>query len=289
MTNRNLLGRLCGIIALLLLFRTPACADPVLFLVDGNTSSLWSVNPTNGSATQVGNLGVTASLMGLAYDTVNDQLYMTSTSDINSQLYRVDMTTGQANLVGDTGFQAITGLTFDPASQVLYGGSGASDSLFTLDRVTGAATTVGSFGVDMRGHGMGYDPQTQRILMTDGFQDRLFAVDKTTGAATEIGATGLDSVAALAFHTGENRLYGINTNDDTLVRLNTSTGAGEVVGSLGFDAFNVGLAFRPSAVPEPSSGMLLLTLGVVAVSRTRRRSRPIGDASIRAGDSANLN
>ncbi|WP_182867720.1 PEP-CTERM sorting domain-containing protein [Rhodopirellula sp. JC639] len=285
MMNRIRLRRLCGIIVLLLLSGVQACADPVLFLVDGNTSSLYTVAPTSGNATQVGNLGVTASLLGLAYDTVNDQLYMTSTSDLNSQLYRVDVTTGQANLVGDTGFQAITGLTFDSDSQVLYGGSGASDSLFTLDVLTGAATTVGSFGVDMRGHGMGYDPQTQRILMTDGSQDRLFAVDKTTGAATEIGATGLDSVAALAFHTGENRLYGINTNDDTLVRLNTSTGAGEVVGNLGFDAFNVGLAFRPSAVPEPSSWMLLVLLGIAAILRTRRRSRSIAVVPNRAGGS----
>ncbi|QDV81681.1 PEP-CTERM sorting domain-containing protein [Planctomycetes bacterium TBK1r] len=275
--NQYFLRRLCCVVALFVVSPLGVVpplavyAEPVLYLADGNSSSLWTVNTTTGNATRVGSLGLTPSLIGLAYDSVDGNLLMTSSNGVNSQLFRLDQSTGQASLVGDTGFQAISGLAFDPNSQVLYGGSGATDSLFTIDRTTGAATPVGAYGVNVGGHGLGYDNQNQQLWMTDGFLDTLYSVNTSTGAATEIGSTGLTSVAALAFHSGENRLYGINTNDDTLVRLNTSTGMGEVVGDLGFDAFNVGLAFRPAAIPEPSSWILLLLITCVLVMRTRRR------------------
>ncbi|QDV43965.1 hypothetical protein Enr13x_38260 [Stieleria neptunia] len=269
--NQYFMRRISCVVALCVLSPIALYAEPVLFLADGNSSSLWTINTTTGNATRVGSLGLTPSLIGLAYDSVGGDLLMTSSNGDNSQLFRLDQSTGQASLVGDTGSQAISGLAFDPHSQVLYGGSGATNSLFTIDRGTGAATLVGGYGVEVGGHGLGFDSQNQQLLMTDVVQDTLYSVDRNTGAATAIGGTGLTSVAGLAFHSGENRLYGINANDDTLVRLNTSTGVGEVVGDLGFDAFNVGLAFRPSAIPEPSSGILLLAVGCVAVVRSRRR------------------
>lgn len=245
-------------------------AESVFFMADGNTSTLWSIDPITGDAAAVGSLGIDASFIGMAYDVVSDTLYLTSTTNSVTGLYVVNQSTGAASLVGATGVLNITGLAFDPVGGVLYGGSGATDALYTVDQNTGVATEVGGFGVNVGGHGLGYDPAGQTLFMTDFNTDTLYELDGGTGTATTIGATFETQVVALAFNTTDNQLYGIDAEDDELIRLNQTTGISETVGSLGIDAFNIGMAYRPAAIPEPGTCVFLAGLCCCVGVRRRR-------------------
>ena len=57
-----------------------------------------------------------------------------------------------------------------------------------------------------------------------------------------------------------------------MISVSPLTGAASLVGSLGFNAANKGLAFRPNAVPEPAALAVFSLLGVIGLS-SRRRTR----------------
>ena len=58
-------------------------------------------------------------------------------TDVNSSLYRIDLSSGAATLIGDTGFERLGGLAASPAG-VLYGYT--PGALYTIDTTSGAAT-----------------------------------------------------------------------------------------------------------------------------------------------------
>ncbi len=72
-----------------------------------------------------------------------------STGNLNSngggRLYRIDVTTQNVVLIGNTGFDRLGGIAFN-SNGILYGVSGGSDNqgtLLTIDPMTGVATTIG--------------------------------------------------------------------------------------------------------------------------------------------------
>ena len=86
-------------------------ANGVLYAVNFDDASLYTVDTATGQATRVGPLGTPADAIGLAYDEVNQVLYMTEGLDTDS-LYTVDVTTGAATLVGPLGHHFIDGLAW---------------------------------------------------------------------------------------------------------------------------------------------------------------------------------
>lgn len=113
---------------------------------------LVSITPS-GAITTIGTNG--QSLTGLAFDNRSKILYGVSPS----QLFRVDVATGAATLIGDLGLSnSRTGLAYDDATETLYlnlgQGGPASNALYRVSPVTGAATLIGAngptngFGID---------------------------------------------------------------------------------------------------------------------------------------------
>ena len=121
-----------------------------------------------------------------------------------------------------------------------YAINGDSNLLVRMDMATGALTTIGPitpYG-DEGWTGMACDP-TSGIMYassTDISASSLYTVNLTTGAATRIGEiTNSPGIIALAVDdTGQ--IYGEDLVNDTLIRINKTTGAGTIVGPLGFDA-----------------------------------------------------
>ncbi len=115
-----------------------------------------------------------------------------------SNLYTVDPATAALTSVGASGF-AITGLSFRPSDQVLFGvtsNNSASNprSLITVDATTGAGTLVGALGVTsgladiaFRSDGAlyGYSPSNST----------LYSVNTSSGAATQVSATAIPATA----------------------------------------------------------------------------------------------
>lgn len=158
---------------------------------------------------------------------------------------------------------------------VLFGTD--STNLYSIDRATGATTTVGPLGTNGVS-GLAFDPDTNTLFGLDASTDTLVTVNTTTGAATTVGPLGVDFASCgLAYDSVNDILYASRTFGQ-LYSINTVTGAATLIGGSG-DSL-VGLTF------DPNSQTLY---GVVAGGATDRlhtvnpangAQTPVGDLTI---------
>lgn len=171
-----------------------------------STSNLWSINPLTGAGTvgpAISGMGG-ISIRGLAFSpggqlfAINNGGAASSTSCCDD-LFRIDVATGNATLVGSTGFAGIQALAY--GSGMLYGwevgSSGVGAGLITLSISTGAGTDVnlGMGGSSGDIQGLAFSPQG--ILY--GARDALYTVNTSTGAITLIGSGGYSDVRGIEF------------------------------------------------------------------------------------------
>ena len=104
----------------------------------------------------------------------------------NDGFYRIDRTTGQVTLVGRTGFDLVWGMTYDAATDTIYGlGVTAPGvvSLLVFNRATGTATAIGTGVTGMTGtSGVAFDTAHNWVLALDNDDRQLYAFNPTTGA-----------------------------------------------------------------------------------------------------------
>lgn len=119
----------------------------ILYVIDNNNSDILTAQFPDGSLTTIGSgAGINGS--GMEYDDTHGILYAISP---DSTLYTVSTETGTANIIGPTGLPSNSndiGLAYDECNEILYANHGPLRQLFILDVTTGAATLVGSNGVD---------------------------------------------------------------------------------------------------------------------------------------------
>ncbi len=70
----------------------------------------------------------------------------------------------------------------------------------------------------------------------------LMTIDVCTGTTATIGATGTSDIGGIGFGSSGS-LYGLDTYNDALVQLSTTTGLATTIGALGFDIGANGLAY----------------------------------------------
>lgn len=135
--------------------------------------NLFSINPTTGMATDLGEI-----LVGNAN--------LAATTDV-AQFDYLAMRTG-------TLFGVISaGVTGNNAT--------FNDALFSINPATRVATLIGPLGVNLGAAtgAMEYDAVNDRFLLLDGATGQLFSVAPTTGVATLIGDTGINFASGLTF------------------------------------------------------------------------------------------
>ncbi len=71
----------------------------------------------------------------------------------------------------------------------------------------------------------------------------LVEIDTTTGAATVVGAFRSYGISGLCYDPARDRLYGLDRDDDTLVKISTVTGFAHTVGPLGVSTSAAGLTY----------------------------------------------
>ena len=194
----------------------PARAQ-TLYTVDQASQQLSTVDPTTGALATVGPLGVAFSFGDLAFDTSTATLFMSDGwgSDPNqpSSLYRVDLQTGAATLVGSTGVLGLFGLVYVPSSDKLYGSAAVSSTgFYELDRTTGAASFIGQPGGNI--DGMTLVNGTTIVGIRAGGQGPLFTIDPVTGAGTFITSQGFVDDCGIAWLQATNKVYAIDISGD---------------------------------------------------------------------------
>jgi hypothetical protein len=126
-----------------------------------------------------------------------------------------------------------------------------ANTLYQLDPDTGVVLSSGSITAPPNGEtyaGMALDPTSGLVYASSTNLDTasLFIVDLNTGTATRIGPiTGAACNIALAID-GSGQVYGYDVCTDDFWSIDKSTGAGTLIGSIGFDAnYAQGMGWDP--------------------------------------------
>ncbi len=130
-------------------------------------------------------------------------------------------------------------------ADLLYTIDESTDSLATIDTVTGAFTVIGPLGVPVDFGDIAFDSARGVMYMVDGWgaglstPSSLYTVDLSTGAATLVGSTGATSLFSLVYDPLGDRLYaGVSTSNPTgFYALDRTSGAATLIGdpSVGLD------------------------------------------------------
>lgn len=197
-----------------------------------------TLNLGTGSFSLLGNSGVT--LAGLAVS--NGTLYGAHYNS-TGELYSVSTVDGSVTTIGASAFSYDD---FGGTLTGLYGVSTAAD-LYSIDRLTGAGTFIGSTGLTLTGF-RALSNNAGTLYFTSAAN--LYTLDTSTGAATLVGSTSGAQIGALLYENGT--LYGgDNTGAGIVDTVNTTTGAATTgPGLVGTTGQFYGLA--PNPIPEPS-------------------------------------
>ena len=120
--------------------------ERVMYSIDINNSLILMAQYPDGSIVSIGSgTGINGS--GMAYDDTNGILYAV---DDGTSLYTISVTDGTSTLVGPLGFVTSNrlGLEYNECNQTLYMNDGSTGLFYSVDVNTGAATLIGSNGVN---------------------------------------------------------------------------------------------------------------------------------------------
>jgi hypothetical protein len=129
---------------------------------NGTSSSLYTISPSTGAATLIGNSTVSDLLINLACDTLGNLYSLGTTNDL---FYSVNKYTGVATALGAIGFEAeyAQGMGCEHSTNTIYlagyDESSSAGDLSFVNTTTGASTEVGEFedGAEITGFAIPYN------------------------------------------------------------------------------------------------------------------------------------
>jgi hypothetical protein len=152
--------------------------------------------------------------------------------EFGRQISRVNKLTGTLTSVStaDPIVGGAAGLAYRPDTATVYLTSSTNDSLYTINLMTGAATLVGAYGIDVTMHGLEWSQWNHKLYgMSD---DDLYTINVTTGAATLVGSTGIAGFSNLGFDSRNGVMIMTNSTTDSAYALNLNTAGATLLGPL---------------------------------------------------------
>jgi len=161
-------------------------------------ATIWTIDITDGSMTEVGDYGLTSALNGLAYDDSTETLYGCT----GTGLYTIDVNDGSSTFIATMNNPGlIVGIASD-GEGTIYGIELNDESLYSIDPSDGSVTLIGDTGLTLNyAQDMAYDKNND-ILYLAAYEDpgdgSLQICDVTDGSTTLVGAFGVLEVTAFA-------------------------------------------------------------------------------------------
>ncbi len=210
-----------------------------------SNAALLTVNSQTGAATSVGLTGL-AQLNGLSIRPSNNQMYAVISSAPATQLYRVNSVQGDAYSAASIPAPNIRGIAFD-INDDLYCSS-IDGKLYKYYLQSGDTDFVGNTSIPSL-FGLSINP-VNRTLWGISSAGGVYKINKETGSSQLVGNTGNSPNTDIAFSkTGT--LYGVtgvSVSINKLLRIDTTSGSGSVIGTnTGFAGIN-GIAISPEVV-----------------------------------------
>ena len=180
-------------------------------------------------------LAVVASV-SVSLNAVAGPMFAMGRSGDNSTLLDVTVSPFSSTAIGTSTLGRFSGIDFDPVTGALYASSGFSgatnpDSLFTLDKTTGAATLVGAIGTSPGGvTDLAFD-LSGTLFGTNRFE--LMSISTATGQATILNNSFGGFIESIAVDPTTNILYGLDFDDGDLYSIDKTTGVTTTLGSFG--------------------------------------------------------
>jgi hypothetical protein len=160
--------------------------------------SYGTINQVTGAFTPIGALGLAAgeNPTGIKVDPTDETHWLSTAVGGVNKLYKVNPVTGAATFHADMTGLSTGGIAIDIAisnSGQMFAHDIANDSLYSVDKTTGAATLLGATGFLCNfAQGMDFDYATGKLYATlylGGGAGRFVELNTTTGAATVITDT----------------------------------------------------------------------------------------------------
>ncbi|MEO7736271.1 MAG: hypothetical protein ABIY55_35260, partial [Kofleriaceae bacterium] len=159
-----------------------------LFMINQNTDRLERLDPVTLVGTDVGPLGIDYSVGDCAWNPADATLYMVEGATNVKGLYRVNLQTGAATLVGLHGITNLLALAYHPPTNQFYAvAREAGENLYRLDPATGAATLVGPTNISQI-EGLAWDSRRNVMMALSFVTGTLYSLNLTTAVATTVAA-----------------------------------------------------------------------------------------------------
>lgn len=178
--------------------------------IDTATGQFTLINPGNNMPNGVPGNGV---ITGLTIHPITGAAYFSVdvSSNANSVLYSIDLTTGVASVIGDMGVRAMIDIAMNCAGE-LYGHSTSFNRLYRIDPATAATTLIGTHGISSSfAQGMDFDNSSGKLYavpnLTTGNLTSAFGTFDLDTAAFHPLSTNTRSAWELAFPTSCDKIF----------------------------------------------------------------------------------
>jgi hypothetical protein len=197
--------------------------------VTNELSKIYTLDLARGKATFISEIVTEVSEIAF----VGSQLYGLEQDGDKTSLVEIDLSSGDAIVVGEIGF-SVTSLAYSRHRHVLY--ATAAKQLIAIDLETGKGTPVVTVaGKEYNCGEIAFDAEDKAYITLIGYDKKklLASCNLDTGEVKTIGDIGFAGLASMEF-VGD-VLYGVTGNffnlgkDGQLIRIDTTTGKGTLV------------------------------------------------------------
>ncbi len=201
-----------------------------------------TVNNTTGTGATVGASGY-SQLLAVSVKPSNGEVYAVTPGGSGTLLLRVNVSQGDAYPVTEIPVSNVKGIAFDLNNDLYF--SVTDGKLFKYNISNHDTDYIGNTGISNL-YGIAFNPLNGQLWGVSVISMGIYKINKQTASSSLVGSSGFSFTADITFDV-LGKLYavnGIGTQVSNLLNIDTSSGAGTLIGSTNKRSVN-GIAISP--------------------------------------------